>query len=73
VIYNLLHDSVAISRALTDNSFIYPNVGTSYTDILIKNMHLILDMIQWIMDFPVIENEKFCTTKQVQYNTLSVY
>jgi hypothetical protein len=38
-----------------------------------KNTRLILDMVQWIMDFPVIENEKFCATNLVQYDTLLSY
>jgi hypothetical protein len=59
------------SRTVADNSFIYSHVVTSY-EMSIKNTHLVLDMVQWVMDF-LIKNEKFCTTNAVQYSTLLIY
>jgi hypothetical protein len=37
-----------------------------------KYTHLILDVIQWIMDVLKMESEKFHATNQVQYGTLLI-
>jgi hypothetical protein len=66
LISNLSHDSLAVSVThFIGYSFVYSQVVTGYNEIPIKNTHLILDMIQWIVDFPVIENEKFCVSNPV--------